>query len=168
MIKVPYGDEVQECPVWSRDLWDWAMDKLYDPRLTLRWVWDAMQLHRWNGIKWVRFRDEPWTANALWELQVSIPLIVTIALFTSCYWQSALPDGGTPFGLIIYADKTKLSTFGTQKGYPVIARCAQLPVELRNSDGIGGGAVVGWLPVVSSFPSMVAQGLGIATQSYIY
>ena len=69
-IRVPYEDEVQECPVWSRDLWDWAMDQLMDTRLTSHWVWDAMQLHRWNGTKWVRFRHEPWTANALWELQV--------------------------------------------------------------------------------------------------
>ena len=63
--------------------------------------------------------------------------------------QSALPEGGSPFGFIIYADKTKLSSFGTQKAYPVIARCAQLPVEIRNTDGIGGGAVIGWLPIVS-------------------
>jgi len=30
----------------------------------------------------------------------------------------------------------------------VIARCANLPVELRNGNGLGGGRVVGWLPVV--------------------
>ena len=69
-ITVPYENEVQECPVWSRDLWDWAMDQVMDTRLTSRWVWDAMQQYRWNGTKWVRFRDEPWTADALWELQV--------------------------------------------------------------------------------------------------
>ena len=50
--------------------------------------------------------------------------------------------------LIVYADKSKLSSFGTKKGYPVIARCANLPVELRNGIGLGGGRVVGWLPVV--------------------
>ena len=50
--------------------------------------------------------------------------------------------------LSLYADKSKLSSFGTKKGYPVIARCANLPVELQNGIGIGGGRVVGWLPVV--------------------
>ena len=64
--------------------------------------------------------------------------------------QSSMPDGGTPFGFIIYADKTKLSSFGTEKGYPVLVRCAQLPIEIRNGTGIGGGALVGWLPLVSS------------------
>ena len=41
-----------------------------------------------------------------------------------------------------------MSSFGTKKGYPVIARCANLPVELRNGIGLGGGRVVGWLPIV--------------------
>ena len=49
----------------------------------------------------------------------------------------------------IYADKTKLSSFGTQKGYPVIARCTNLPVGLQNGTGIGGGRIVGWLPIAS-------------------
>ena len=50
--------------------------------------------------------------------------------------------------LIVYVDKSKLSTFGTKKAYPVVARCANLPVELQNGIGLGGGRVVGWLPIV--------------------
>jgi len=30
----------------------------------------------------------------------------------------------------------------------VIARCTNLPVELRNGNGVGGGRIVGWLPIV--------------------
>ena len=30
-----------------------------------------------------------------------------------------------------------------------MARCANLPVDIRNGEGIGGGQVVGWLPIVS-------------------
>ncbi|KAG2033671.1 hypothetical protein BDR03DRAFT_1014073 [Suillus americanus] len=33
-------------------------------------------------------------------------------------------------------------------GYPVVVRCANLPVEIRNSEGISGGQVVRWLPIV--------------------
>ena len=54
-----------------------------------------------------------------------------------------------PVSIIFYADKNKLSSFGTQKGYPVVVRCANLPVQIRNSDGIGGGMIVAWLPIVS-------------------
>ena len=32
----------------------------------------------------------------------------------------------------------------------MIARCANLPAKIRNGTGLGGGRVVGWLPVVSS------------------
>ncbi|KAG2155790.1 uncharacterized protein EDB93DRAFT_1262085 [Suillus bovinus] len=62
---------------------------------------------------------------------------------------SSLPkDEGKPFAFIIYADKAKLSSFGRQKAYPVIARCANLPVGICNGEGFGGGRLVGWLPIV--------------------
>jgi len=48
-----------------------------------------------------------------------------------------------------------LSSFGTQKGYPIIVRCANLPSEIRNGKGIGGGAIVGWLPIVCNDYSSV-------------
>ncbi|KIJ60717.1 hypothetical protein HYDPIDRAFT_177273 [Hydnomerulius pinastri MD-312] len=63
---------------------------------------------------------------------------------------SLLPPGGKPFCIILYADKTRLSSFGSQTGHPVIARCANLPSHIRNGNGIGGGHVVGWLPKVKS------------------
>lgn len=50
--------------------------------------------------------------------------------------------------LELYADKTRLSSFGTEKGYPIMARIANLPVGIRNGEGPGGGRIVGWLPVV--------------------
>ncbi|KAG2148370.1 hypothetical protein BD769DRAFT_1624790 [Suillus cothurnatus] len=61
---------------------------------------------------------------------------------------SQLPPGGKPLAYILYADKTKLSSFGTTKGYPVYACLANLPTVIRNGRGEGGGYVVGWLPIV--------------------
>lgn len=49
----------------------------------------------------------------------------------------------------MYVDKTRLSSHGTVKGYPVVVHCANLPVQIRNGEGIGGGRVVGLLPIVS-------------------
>lgn len=57
--------------------------------------------------------------------------------------------GGKPFCWIIYADKNKLSSFGTEQGYPVVARCANLPTDIRNGKDLGGGRVIGWLPILS-------------------
>ena len=77
--------------------------------------------------------------------------------------KSKLPPGAKPLLLSLYADKSKLSSFGTKKGYPVIARCANLPVEIRNGKGLGGGRVVGWLPVVCSYVFMVPHSIPCLT-----
>jgi hypothetical protein len=73
--------------------------------------------------------------------------------------QGLLPqrDGkpAVPFCIIFYADKTKLSTMGTKKGYPVYVRCANLPAHIRNGEGLGGGMMVGLLPIVSTYPDFL-------------
>jgi hypothetical protein len=62
----------------------------------------------------------------------------------------SLPPEGKLLAIILYADKTKLSSFGTAMGYPVIARLGNLPADIRNGTGLGGGELVGWLPIVHS------------------
>ncbi|KAG2741161.1 hypothetical protein P692DRAFT_201727134 [Suillus brevipes Sb2] len=130
VISVPYKKEELEFDVHTRPLWDWAMDLLEDPLLAPHFVWDAQRLYKHDGTDFRRFIHEPWTADRWWRIQ------------------SSLPDNGVPFALILYADKTHLTSSGHVKAYPVIARCANLPVHIRNGDGIGGGRVVGWLPIV--------------------
>ncbi|KAG1905440.1 uncharacterized protein F5891DRAFT_931245, partial [Suillus fuscotomentosus] len=75
-----------------------------------------------------------WTANAFWDAQLHLP-----------------PDA-KPLVFILYADKAKLSSFGTKKGYPIVVQIANLPVEIHNGMGVGGGRVVGWLPIVKEDP----------------
>ncbi len=55
---------------------------------------------------------------------------------------------GKPFAIILWADKAKLSTFGTQKGHFIIARCGNLPEHIRNGAALGSGRVVGFVPLV--------------------
>ncbi|KAG2145634.1 hypothetical protein BD769DRAFT_1382534 [Suillus cothurnatus] len=106
-------------------------------------MWDAASPHHAKFQKevifalvrilqdFMRFFDEPWTTNAFWDSQSSLP-----------------KAEGKPFAFIIYADKAKLLSFGCQKTYPVIAQCANLPVGICNGEGFGGGQLVGWLPIV--------------------
>src|SRR6266478_3818681 len=54
-----------------------------------------------------------------------------------------------PIRLYIYADKSKLSSFGSVTGYPVIVRLAILPHSIHNAKGMGSGCLIGWLPEVS-------------------
>ncbi|KAG9082281.1 hypothetical protein FS749_006981 [Ceratobasidium sp. UAMH 11750] len=84
--------------------------------------------------EWVRFVSEPWTTDA-WAKS-----------------QETLPDDGLPINIILYADKALASSWGTKKVYPIMARLANLPRAVRNGQGIGGGRIVGLLPVVDKAP----------------
>ncbi|KAF8833931.1 hypothetical protein BDN67DRAFT_992758 [Paxillus ammoniavirescens] len=132
MIPVSYQNEPtpRTFNMWHRSLWDWACDLLKDPLVGPHFVFDAQHLSKFNGQDFVSFIDEPWTASDFWDLQ------------------SQLPPEGKPLAFILYADKAKLSLFGRAKGYPVVARCANLPTAIRNGEGFGGGRVVGWLLIV--------------------
>ncbi|KAJ6572855.1 hypothetical protein DFH09DRAFT_916508 [Mycena vulgaris] len=131
-VTVKYKGVDQIFEIHARPLWNWALDLIQDPRLASFFVWDAERAYKYDGSSFVRFYTEPWTANAFWEIQ------------------SGLPDDPNaklcPF--IVYADKSKLSSFGTEKAYPVVARLANIVVGVRNGNGWGGGQVVGSLPVV--------------------
>ncbi|KAF8267083.1 hypothetical protein EI94DRAFT_1582603 [Lactarius quietus] len=79
--------------------------------------------------------DEPWTADTFWD------------------FQSQIPPHACPLCFVLYADKAKLSSFSTAKSYPVVAHCVNLPVEIRNGNGVDSGCIVGWLPIVPEFPA---------------
>ncbi|KIK18571.1 hypothetical protein PISMIDRAFT_14280 [Pisolithus microcarpus 441] len=116
--------EPQEFTMYYRSLWDWACGLLKHPSIGLHFIFDAQRLSKFNGLSFICFIDEPWMANKFWNIQSQLP-----------------PDGKVlPF--ILYANKAKLSSFGWQKGYPIVARLANLPVLIRNGEGIGGGHVV--------------------------
>ncbi|KAH9487472.1 hypothetical protein JR316_0001548 [Psilocybe cubensis] len=58
-----------------------------------------------------------------------------------------IPNDASVMFINPWADKSQLSSFGTVKGYPVMVRCANLPVDIRNGTGVGGGRLIGWLPI---------------------
>ncbi|KAG1730266.1 uncharacterized protein EDB91DRAFT_1239125 [Suillus paluster] len=126
IIPIDYKKETIEYEVYSRPLWDWAMDLLANPLLAPHFVWDAQQLYKHDGTHFEHCFHEPWMGDHWWNLQ------------------SLLPENGVPFAFILYADKTHLSSAGTVKAYPVITRCGNLPVNIRNVNGPGGGCLVGW------------------------
>ncbi|KAG1773661.1 hypothetical protein EV702DRAFT_1181089 [Suillus placidus] len=119
VISIPFAgdEELREYDVHYRDLWELAADMLRNPCLFPYFMFDAHRLSKFDGNTFVSFVDEPFTARDIWDVQ------------------SQLPPGAKPLAYILYADKTKLSSFGTAKDYPVYARA-------------GGGYVVGWLPIV--------------------
>ncbi|KAG2018372.1 hypothetical protein CC2G_007806 [Coprinopsis cinerea AmutBmut pab1-1] len=133
VIPATYKNEQQDFTLYSRSLWDWALDLVQNEELSPFFEWDAQRLFKYDEqrSRWVRFINEPWTADSFYDVQ------------------SSLPKEGKPLAFLLYADKTELSSFGGEKGYPVYARLANLPIDIRNGSEstLGGGRVVGWLPV---------------------
>ncbi|KAI5986488.1 hypothetical protein EDD15DRAFT_2389855 [Pisolithus albus] len=131
-VIAPYKGEDFTFPIYARSLWDWVLDLLSNPLLAPHFTWDAQRLFKYDGSKYERFYSEPWTGDCWWNIQ------------------SRLPDvkNAVPFAFILYADRTRLSSHATVKGYPVVARCGNLPINIRNGECYGGGCVVGWLPIV--------------------
>ena len=82
-----YKDEEKPFEVWTRPLWDWAYDILSNPHLANHFRWDAERHYKFNGEQFERFIDEPWTADAWWEIQVSkkILLFPPFVYDLSCY-----------------------------------------------------------------------------------
>lgn len=131
MIELNYRGNPRKYEFWSRSLMAWAMNMLEDPYLPTICEWDAVKLEKFAGKKWVPFVHEPWTSTRMWNVQ------------------SELPKDGKPLCITLYADKTRLSSFGTAQGYPIMAQINNLPQDIRNGKGLGSTQVVGWLPIVS-------------------
>ncbi|KAG2155159.1 uncharacterized protein EDB93DRAFT_1239411 [Suillus bovinus] len=64
--------------------------------------------------------------------------------------KSQLPPDAKPLAFILYADKTRLSSFGTVKGYPVVV-----------------GYIVGWLPIVNFKNSVWHESFARITSSLV-
>ncbi|KAG1758596.1 hypothetical protein EDD22DRAFT_981351 [Suillus occidentalis] len=138
VISMTYEVQSWDFEVHYRDLWEWAADLLRDPCLFLHLTFDAQHLSKFDGENFVQFIDKPYIADAFWDLQ------------------SQLPEGAKLLTFILYTNKTKLSTSSTAKAYPVVAQLANLPTDIHNGEGIGGGYVVGWLLVVC--PDLCCEG----------
>ncbi|KIK16350.1 hypothetical protein PISMIDRAFT_15886 [Pisolithus microcarpus 441] len=107
----------QEFTMYYRSLWDWACGLLKHPSIGLHFIFDAQCLSKFDGSSFIHFIDKPWMANEFWNIQVLL--------------------------FILYVNKVKLLSFGQQKGYPIVACLANLPVLIQNGEGIGGGRVIG-------------------------
>ncbi|KAI6005208.1 hypothetical protein F5J12DRAFT_905944 [Pisolithus orientalis] len=124
------ASEMMEFKMYYGSLWDWACNLLKDSGVGPYFVFDAQDLSKFNGASFVHFINEPWTANEFWDVQSNLPL------------------DGKVLAFVLYADKAKLLSFGQHKGYPVVVQIANLPTWIHNGEGLGGGHVVGWLPIV--------------------
>jgi hypothetical protein len=72
MVSVKHHDETHEFEMHYHPLWDWVLDLLQDKCLAYHFVFDAQCLSKFNGVQFIHFIDEPWTADAFWNAQVCL------------------------------------------------------------------------------------------------
>lgn len=58
--------------VYYRNIQDWAVNLVQDPIVGPNFVFHAQRLSKFDGTTFVRFYDEPWTADDFWNSQVNI------------------------------------------------------------------------------------------------
>jgi hypothetical protein len=63
---------VVDFDMYARPLWDWCTELLMDPNIVHQFHWYAEKHFKYSGDGFERFIDEPWTADAWWELQVRV------------------------------------------------------------------------------------------------
>ncbi|KAG1735148.1 uncharacterized protein EDB91DRAFT_1348420 [Suillus paluster] len=73
VISVPYDGKMWDFDVHYRDLWELATDLLRDPRLFPHFTFDAQRLSKFDGQTFIRFIDEPFTAQDFWDVQSQLP-----------------------------------------------------------------------------------------------
>ncbi|KAI0693261.1 hypothetical protein BC835DRAFT_1416000 [Cytidiella melzeri] len=94
LISQPYKGEDKVFDFYSRPLWEWVLSQVQGPLLAPNMEWEAQRLSKFDGTKWVRFYDEPWTARKFAEVQSDILRVC---------------NGGKPLAIILWADTSMLS-----------------------------------------------------------
>ncbi|KAL0057494.1 hypothetical protein AAF712_015864 [Marasmius tenuissimus] len=160
---VPLREEIRTFDAYYRPIMNWLREVVQNEHLAPHMQWDARKQYRFDGQRWERFIDEPWTADSWWDAQTKINFERPPPSPTNSEKENGngnenenepqTEPGAKPLALILYADKNKLSSFGSAKGYPVMATIGNLPADIRNSTGVGGGRIVGWQPVESKHSS---------------
>lgn len=56
-------------------MFEWTRELLEDPGLISQFHWHAERHYKYNGSKFERFIDEPWTADTWWQIQVQFCLL---------------------------------------------------------------------------------------------
>jgi hypothetical protein len=76
-MKIPYlkpsSAETVKFDLWDQPLWDWCDQLLSDRNIVSNFRWNAERVFKFDNksSKFERCIDEPWTADAWWNIQAS-------------------------------------------------------------------------------------------------
>ncbi|KIO18770.1 hypothetical protein M407DRAFT_224755 [Tulasnella calospora MUT 4182] len=119
----------EEHAVFVRSIRDWVASAVKDPILFPHFQWYPIRKYHVFKDRHIQFVDEPWSGTDWWEDQ------------------DAIGNEGCVVPIMLYSDKTTVSSFNGRTFHPVIARIGNLPASIRNSRGAhGGGTLIAYIP----------------------
>jgi hypothetical protein len=142
-----------EFQLWWREPMDLFEELVTDPSLMQHSHFHATRKFVVVNGKATRMRDEPWTADEWWDIEVGardvLPKKYEAHLM---HVQNGLPDiDGLEHGFApwhIWVDEGRVTTNVSM--HPVVVRPAWLDFEVRNGSGNGGGVIIAFLSKVRS------------------
>nr|GAT50600.1 predicted protein [Mycena chlorophos] len=128
-----------------RDPWQWILELVTDPSLANDIVWYPHRKYLViDGFR-KRLRDEFYTADHWWEMQVHFIRASRVARLT--FTQDRLPHRpGVPhciFPLLLWLDEGRVTSHTNM--YPMLLRSLSLPSAIRNGSGNGGSFLAGFM-----------------------
>jgi hypothetical protein len=143
--------------VLVRDLLDWIKCNLRDMDLCAKSNWYPMKKYFvLDDQSEHRFADDIECADDWWQDQVRT--VNQDCIHSTDNMQSRRGDVGVCVPIILYADKTTISSFNGHTFHPIIARMGNIWGSIRNTYDRGGGFLVGYIPEVSEpFTDSCAQ-----------
>lgn len=138
--------------VYYRPLWEWVTDLIQSPQLSPYFHWDAEKISRCYGESSIRVFNEPWSADAFWDLQVRIssPPVFESSTFNAPRYRRISLLAGIPSASFYMLTRHAFQVLGWHKGTQ-------------------------WLHVVPTFPRIsetaMVSAVGVSLdgfQSYVY
>ncbi|RPD52844.1 hypothetical protein L227DRAFT_514113, partial [Lentinus tigrinus ALCF2SS1-6] len=80
IIEVPYRKGTLEFDVHTRSSWQWALALIKDTTLAQHITWHAVKQFKFTDGEWVRFWDEPNTADYWWDVQVCMSYYAAVGM----------------------------------------------------------------------------------------
>lgn len=94
-ISIPYPtkdlpDNTFEYDLWHQSLWDWCDALLDNKDIVSKFRWHAQRLFKWDDStsEFKRHIDEPWTADAWWNIEVMYMLCSLFHCFNGSFCSS--------------------------------------------------------------------------------
>ena len=151
-VTVPFDDQQLEYEFMFRDPLEWALALVADPLLASTHIWYPTCKYYCENGREDELIDETSTGKRLWDIQVSTVVADLSTSLINYFHQTDISQFGPnrfALGIQIWLDKARVTK--KVRMHPIVARPLWQPSNIRNASGNGGGILLGYMPIASTF-----------------